>query len=112
MKDPAAQSASALRWSLPAAILLVFLTGCSTPHPLRGGQLRSLAADRTPLRSLSALSGMPIETLRIRETEVTDLSPLRGMPLDYLELDFWLPIWEAGMRDRDETTPPSPSDAE
>ena len=55
---------------------------------------------------------MPIETLRIRETEVTDLSPLRGMPLDYLELDFWLPIWEAGMRDRDETTPPSPSDAE
>jgi len=36
---------------------------------------------------VSALKGMPLETLDLRVTPVTDLSPLRGAPLKKLWLD-------------------------
>jgi hypothetical protein len=50
--------------------------------------LHTLVLDNTPVTDLSALKGLPLESLRIYRTKVSDLAPLKGLPLNQICLDF------------------------
>jgi hypothetical protein len=62
-------------------------TPVSSVEPLRGMPLKRLSLYWTKrLKSIAALEGMPLESLRLRHTAARDIRVLRGMPLRELEL--------------------------
>jgi hypothetical protein len=46
--------------------------------------LHILNADGCPIKDLAPLSGLPLESLRLRNTKVNSLAPLQGMRLENL----------------------------
>jgi len=55
--------------------------------PLKGLKLTSLiAGECRQLADISALEGMPLDSLNLMNTKVADIRPLKGMPLQSLSL--------------------------
>jgi hypothetical protein len=74
---------------------------------LRGMPLETLILNRCPVSDISPLQGMPLKHLRLWDTKVTDLRPLAGMALEYLLLKFGVVYEPAGLtalRDTPELT--------
>ncbi len=53
-----------------------------------GGRIVSMDLQRTSVKDLSALAGLPLKELYLEDTPVADISPLAGMPLEKLYLSL------------------------